>query len=88
MSINTSKKEINECIKHNKCRPLDYIEKFDILNNKFTALNTLTLNIDDIKLLEKYRSNLVINKTTQLLSEEIIINRLLKEKINVIYLQE
>ena len=43
MSINTSKKEINECIKHNKCRPLDYIEKFDILNNKFTALNTLLL---------------------------------------------
>ena len=63
---------------------LDYIEKFDILNNKFTALNTLTLNIDDIKLLEKYRSNLVINKTTQLLSEEIIINRLLERKINVI----
>ena len=84
MSINTSKKEINECIKHNKCRPLDYIEKFDILNNKFTALNTLILNLDDIKLLEKYRSNLVINKTTQLLSAEIIINRLLERKINVI----
>ena len=57
MSINTSKKEINECIKHNKCRPLDYIEKFDILNNKFTALNTLILNAHDVKLLEKCRSN-------------------------------
>ena len=84
MSINTSKKEIDECIKHNKCRPLDYIEKFDILNNKFTALNTLILNTHDVKLLEKYRSNLVINKMTQLLSTEIIIDELIEKKINVI----
>ena len=84
MSINTSKKEINECIKHNKCRPLDYIEKFDILNNKFTALNTLILNAHDVKLLEKYRSNLIINKITQLLSTEIIIDELIEKKINII----
>jgi len=82
--INTSKNEIDECIKHNKCRPLDYIEKFDILNNKFTALNTLILNTHDVKLLEKCRSNLVINKMTQLLSAEIIIDELIEKKINVI----
>ena len=34
--------------------------------------------------LEKYRSNLVINKITQLLSTEIIIDELIEKKINVI----
>ena len=83
MNINTSESEISKCIKNHKCRPLEYLEKLDILNNRFTALNVLLLNGKDIKLLGKYRSNIVINKNSQLISKNINIKELIMNKVNV-----
>lgn len=83
INVNTCEIEINKCIKEHKCRPIEYLEKFDILNNRFTALNVMSINEKDIKLLGKYRSNIVINKASQLISKRIDIKKLIINKVNI-----
>ncbi len=84
ININMSDEEINKCIKNHGCRPLEYIDNLDIINNKFVAVNSLILNENDIKILEKYRASIIISKSTLLLSKNIKIEKLIKTKINII----
>jgi cytosine/adenosine deaminase-related metal-dependent hydrolase len=55
----------------------------EILNNKFTLLETINLNEEDIKILRKYRVNLNIDKYTKISSKNINIKNILNNKINI-----
>jgi 5-methylthioadenosine/S-adenosylhomocysteine deaminase len=83
MSVSNIESEIKYSLKNYNCRPIQYLEKVEILNNKFTLLNTINLNEDDIKILKKYRVNLNIDKYTKVLSKNINIKNILDNKINI-----
>ena len=83
MSVCNTESEIKYSLKNYNCRPIQYLEKVEILNNKFTLLNTINLNEDDIKILQKYRVNLNIDKYTKVLSKNISIKNILDKKINI-----
>ena len=84
ININTSNEEIKECIKNHGCRPLEYMVRLDMINNKFVALNTLLLNETDLGIIQDYMASIVINKSTLLLSKNIKIKDLIEKKINII----
>ena len=84
MNINTSNAEIKECIKNYGCRPLEYMVKQDMINNRFVALNTHFLNEIDTKIIENYMASIVMSKSTLLLSNNIKIGQLIRKKINII----
>ena len=83
MSVRNSEAEINYSIGNYNCRPIEYLEKIEILNNKFTLLETINLNEEDIKILRKYRVNLDIDKYTKISSKNINIKNILDNKINI-----
>ena len=83
MNVYNSEKEIKYSLRRYSCRPIEYLEKTEILNNKFTLLETINLSKDDIKILKNYRVNLNIDKFTKILSKNININKILGDKINI-----
>jgi len=83
MSVRNSEAEIKYSIGNYNCRPIEYLEKMEILNNKFTLLETINLNEEDIKILRKYRVNLNIDKYTKISSKNINIKNILNNKINI-----
>ena len=83
MSVCNSEAEIKYSLGNYNCRPIKYLEKMEILNNKFTLLETINLNEEDIKILRKYRVNLNIDKYTKILSKNINIKNILNNKINI-----
>lgn len=83
MNVYNSEKEIKYSLRKYNCRPIEYLEKTEILNNKFTLLETINLSEDDIKILGNYRVNLDIDKFTKILSKNININKILNNKINI-----
>ena len=83
MSVCNSDAEIKYSLRNYNCRPIEYLEKMEILNNKFTLLEAINLNDEDIKILRKYRVNLNIDKFTKISSKNINIKNILNNKINI-----
>ena len=83
MSVCNSEAEIKYSLGYYNCRPIEYLEKMEILNNKFTLLETINLNEEDIKILRKYRVNLNIDKYTKISAKNINIKNILNNKINI-----
>jgi 5-methylthioadenosine/S-adenosylhomocysteine deaminase len=83
MSVCNSEVEIKYSLANYNCNPIKYLEKMEILNNKFTLLETINLNEEDIKILRKYRVNLNIDKYTKISSKNINIKNILNNKINI-----
>ena len=83
MSVCNSEAEIKYSLANYNCNPIKYLEKMEILNNKFTLLETINLNEEDIKILRKYRVNLNIDKYTKISSKNINIKNILNNKINI-----
>ena len=83
MSVCNSEAEIKYSLGNYNCRPIKYLEKMGILNNKFTLLETINLNEEDVKILRKYRVNLNIDKFTKISSKNINIKNILNNKINI-----
>ena len=83
MNVNSSELEIQKCIENHKCRPIEYLEKMDILDNEFTALNVSNLNQKDIKILKMYKSNIVINKSINISIKNMYIKDILDNNINM-----
>ena len=83
MSVYNSEAEIKYSLENYNCRPIEYLEKMEILNNKFTLLETINLNEEDIKILKKHRVNLNIDKYTKISSKNINIKKILNNKINI-----
>jgi 5-methylthioadenosine/S-adenosylhomocysteine deaminase len=83
MSVYNSEAEIKYSLENYNCRPIEYLEKMEILNNKFTLLETINLNEEDIKILKKHRVNLNIDKYTKISSKNINIKNILNNKINI-----
>ena len=83
MSVCNSEAEIKYSLGNYNCRPIKYLEKMEILNNKFTLLETINLDEEDIKILRKYRVNLNIDKYTKISSKKINIKNILNNKINI-----
>ena len=83
MSVCNSEAEIKYSLANYNCNPIKYLEKMEILNNKFTLLETINLNEEDIKILRKYRVNLNIDKFTKISSKNINIKNILNNKINI-----
>lgn len=83
MSVYNSQAEIKYSLGNYNCSPIKYLEKMEILNNKFTLLETISLNEEDIKILRKYRANLNIDKYTKISSKNINIKNILNNKINI-----
>ena len=83
MNVNSSELEIQKCIENHKCRPIEYLEKMDILDNEFTALNVSNLNQKDIEILKMYKSNIVINKSINISIKNMYIKDILDNNINM-----
>ena len=84
MNVNSSEIEIKECMDNHGCTPFEYLESLDVLNNKFTIMNSKILSNNEIELIKKYRLNIVIDKSTKILSKNFNIIDLIHKKVNLI----
>lgn len=54
-----TKFEFDECLKKNKCTPVEYLDKLKILDNKSVLAHCVWLTDKDIKILAKRKANVV-----------------------------
>lgn len=64
--LSETKREVEECIKRHKLRPVEYLHKIGFLGANVIAAHSVWLNDREIGLLKKHAVNLVYNPTSNM----------------------
>ena len=64
--LSETEKEVNDCIKTNKMRPAEYLNKFEFLGENVIAPHSVWLNDNEINILAKNNTTLVYNPVSNM----------------------